>query len=293
MNSWSSSSLSACAPPLITFSIGVGSTCAFGPPRYRYSGSPALSAAALRHGERDAEDRVRAERRLVRGAVEVEQQRGRRRAGRGRRCPRSRRRSGRRRSRPPASTPLPPKRAGIAVAQLDAPRARRSRRRSAPPPGRTRRRRARTSTSTVGLPAGIEDLAGVDELDARHRCSMVPEGRVAARSHRQAAAERSAFVNCQDVRATRTRASRRAAWASRRRRRPATPGRRRPRARLRRPPSTTARPAPRLRQASSVFDVLHLRRTRVQVQLAVRRRSRRRARPRRTARRPASAATVR
>ena len=47
MNSCSSSSLSACAPPLITFSIGVGRTWAFGPPRERHSGNACASAAAL------------------------------------------------------------------------------------------------------------------------------------------------------------------------------------------------------------------------------------------------------
>ena len=46
MNSCSSSSLSACAPPLITFMSGTGRTCAFGPPSARYSGKPSESAAA-------------------------------------------------------------------------------------------------------------------------------------------------------------------------------------------------------------------------------------------------------
>ena len=33
MNSWKSTELSACAPPLSTFIIGTGSTCAASPPR--------------------------------------------------------------------------------------------------------------------------------------------------------------------------------------------------------------------------------------------------------------------
>ena len=33
MNSWMSRPLSACAPPLMMFISGTGSTCAFGPPR--------------------------------------------------------------------------------------------------------------------------------------------------------------------------------------------------------------------------------------------------------------------
>ena len=47
MNSWKSSEFWACAPPLITFSIGTGSTCAFVPPIQRYSGTSASAAAAF------------------------------------------------------------------------------------------------------------------------------------------------------------------------------------------------------------------------------------------------------
>jgi hypothetical protein len=47
MNSCSSIELSACAPPLITFSIGTGSIAAPSPPRNRYSGCPASAAAAF------------------------------------------------------------------------------------------------------------------------------------------------------------------------------------------------------------------------------------------------------
>jgi hypothetical protein len=47
MNSWRSIEFAACAPPLITFSIGTGSVAAASPPRWRYSGSPASAAAAF------------------------------------------------------------------------------------------------------------------------------------------------------------------------------------------------------------------------------------------------------
>src|SRR5918996_4008301 len=46
MNSWTSRELSAWAPPLIKFRSGVGSRCADGPPRYRYSGRPRSAEAA-------------------------------------------------------------------------------------------------------------------------------------------------------------------------------------------------------------------------------------------------------
>ena len=46
MNSWRSIVLSAWAPPLITFIIGTGRTCALGPPMYRHKGRSRASAAA-------------------------------------------------------------------------------------------------------------------------------------------------------------------------------------------------------------------------------------------------------
>ena len=61
MNSCRSTLLSACAPPLSTFRNGTGSTCAFAPPTYRYSGRSDLVGRRLRDGERHAEDRVRTE----------------------------------------------------------------------------------------------------------------------------------------------------------------------------------------------------------------------------------------
>ena len=47
MNSWTSTGLSAWAPPLSTFSIGIGRAQPLVPPRYRYRGRPSSSAAAL------------------------------------------------------------------------------------------------------------------------------------------------------------------------------------------------------------------------------------------------------
>src|SRR3954451_23272957 len=46
MNSWKSTLLSACAPPLSTFIMGTGSTWAASPPRYRQSGRASPTAAA-------------------------------------------------------------------------------------------------------------------------------------------------------------------------------------------------------------------------------------------------------
>ncbi len=46
MNSWKSTLLSAWAPPLRTFIIGTGRTCAASPPRYFHSGRPSSTAAA-------------------------------------------------------------------------------------------------------------------------------------------------------------------------------------------------------------------------------------------------------
>ena len=47
--------------------------CAFGPPRYRNSGSSARIGGGLGHRQRDTEDGVGAQPGLVRGAVEVQQ----------------------------------------------------------------------------------------------------------------------------------------------------------------------------------------------------------------------------
>ena len=72
MNSWKSTVLSACAPPLRMFIIGTGRTRA---DRRRGSDRAAirLGCGGARDGERDAEDRVRPEAALVRRAVELDQ----------------------------------------------------------------------------------------------------------------------------------------------------------------------------------------------------------------------------
>ena len=71
MNSWKSTLLSACAPPLRTFIIGTGRTR---PPRRRGGATAAARRGGrVRVGERDAEDRVRAQARLVRCPVERDQ----------------------------------------------------------------------------------------------------------------------------------------------------------------------------------------------------------------------------
>ncbi len=134
MNSCSSSSLSACAPPLITFMNGTGRTCAFGPPRYavqrrrRATRPPRGRPRARRRGSRSRRGSTCRACRRARAAA------GRPRAGRAPRRPTS---AGPMTSVTFAtarSTPLPPKRVGSLVAQLDRPRARRSRR----PTGRRR-----------------------------------------------------------------------------------------------------------------------------------------------------------
>ena len=70
MNSWKSIGASECAPPLMMFIIGTGSTLAFGPPRYLKSGRPDLHRGRPCSRKRDREDRIRTELALVRRAVE-------------------------------------------------------------------------------------------------------------------------------------------------------------------------------------------------------------------------------
>ena len=152
MNSWKSTELSACAPPLSMFIIGTGSTCA------RLAAEVAVERQArlaprrpCARGQRDAEDRVRAEPRLVRRAVELDQ--------RARRGPPGRRRRGR--ATASAISPLTLRdrlrdalaAVGVAaVAQLDRLElAGRGAGRHRGAAARARRR-ATTSTSTVGLP---------------------------------------------------------------------------------------------------------------------------------------------
>ena len=73
MNSWRSSELSACAPPLTTFSIGTGSTCASVAADPAVERQTRLRGGRLRRRKRGAEDRVRAETSLVRRPVELDQ----------------------------------------------------------------------------------------------------------------------------------------------------------------------------------------------------------------------------
>ena len=77
MNSWKSTGLSACTPPLSTFIVGTGSSgidvagerlVQIAPQRL-----PGVGGRGARRGHRDAEDRVGAQARLAVGAVEVDQ----------------------------------------------------------------------------------------------------------------------------------------------------------------------------------------------------------------------------
>ncbi len=72
MNSWKSIGASECAPPLMTFAIGTGSTFAFGPPRYLNSGWSERGGGGFGVGERDGENGVRAELGFRFRAVELE-----------------------------------------------------------------------------------------------------------------------------------------------------------------------------------------------------------------------------
>ena len=72
MNSWKSIGLSACAPPLTMFIIGTGSTPRLRPADIAIERQRRSLGRGLRDGERDAEDGVGAETRLVRRAVEID-----------------------------------------------------------------------------------------------------------------------------------------------------------------------------------------------------------------------------
>ena len=137
MNSCRSIEFCACAPPLITFSIGTGSVTARVAAEIAVERDALVGRAGLGRGERDTEDRVRAQPPLVRRAVELDQPRGRALPGRaasraGERARRSRRSRSRRRARRPCR-PTPGRRRAARR-----PRARRSRRRTGPRPGRAR-----------------------------------------------------------------------------------------------------------------------------------------------------------
>ena len=72
MNSCTSTSESACEPPLMMFIIGTGSTWAFGSTDVAVERQIGRAGRRVRDGERDAEDRVGADLGLVVGAVQVE-----------------------------------------------------------------------------------------------------------------------------------------------------------------------------------------------------------------------------
>ena len=73
MNSCRSIEFVACAPPLITFSIGTGSVTAASPPSQRYSGSPASAAAAFAAASEAPRIAFAPRRPLFGRAVEVDQ----------------------------------------------------------------------------------------------------------------------------------------------------------------------------------------------------------------------------
>ena len=89
MNSWKSTLLSAWAPPLSTFIIGTGSTRAASPAEIAPQRQTLLGGLRVRRRERDAEDRVRAQSRLVGGPVELDQRPVESRSGRRRPGPRT------------------------------------------------------------------------------------------------------------------------------------------------------------------------------------------------------------
>ena len=73
MNSWSSRALSACTPPFSTFIIGDRQYVGVRAAEVAVERLPAGIRGRLRDREGDAEDRVRAQGALVRGAVEVDE----------------------------------------------------------------------------------------------------------------------------------------------------------------------------------------------------------------------------
>ena len=65
--------MDACAPPLITFSIGTGRVAAVLATEVKPEGLRVRSGGSLGGGEGDAENRIRAETALVRGPVDLDQ----------------------------------------------------------------------------------------------------------------------------------------------------------------------------------------------------------------------------
>ena len=140
LNSWKSTVLSACRPPLMTLRQGTGRIAASAPPRCRYKGTPDDAAAARATAIDTPRMALAPSRALFRGAVERDQPLVDALLIGGRRGRSARRRSRRRRARPPAAHPL----AAVALPRRPAvrpPRARPSTRPTAPAPRPRSRRR--------------------------------------------------------------------------------------------------------------------------------------------------------
>ena len=166
MNSWMSRLLSACAPPLMMFISGTGSTRAFGAAEVAVERQVQRRSAAARAAAIDTPRIALAPRlRLVRRAVELEQRRVEpglveRRPGRRTTGPSSRVDVlDRLRARPCRGSASCRRRAARA------PRARRSTRPTARPRGRATPDSSVTSTSTVGLPRESRISRAEDALD--------------------------------------------------------------------------------------------------------------------------------
>ena len=142
MNSWKSIGLSACAPPFRMFIIGTGRVAGRDAADIAVERQAARLGGRLGHRQADAEDRVGAEPRLVRRAVERDHRRVDLGLVLGVHARHRRRRSRRSPPRPPG---LRPCRASESCRRRASrpPRAPRSRRRTVPPPGRSCRRRAK------------------------------------------------------------------------------------------------------------------------------------------------------
>ena len=158
---------SACAPPLMMFIIGTGSSVRVRAAEVAEQRQLGRLGGGLGDGERDAEDRVGAELALVRGAVELDQRLRRSGAGRWPRSHRSPGRSRRARRRRPSARPCR-RSATCRRRAARRPRTHRWMRRRAPRRGAT----VPSSSSDLDLDGrvapGVEDFAGADGLDGGH-----------------------------------------------------------------------------------------------------------------------------
>ena len=167
MNSWKSTVLSACLPPLRMFIIGTGSTRGVRPADVAVQRQAERVRGGVGGGHRHAEDGVRAELALVRRAVEVEHLAVDRRPGRTRSCRSSAGAIASRTFATAVERALAEVALLVAVAQFD-----RLVRAGAGPArhrGPADRAAARmTSTSTVGLPR----LSRISRAFKREWCSL-------------------------------------------------------------------------------------------------------------------------